>query len=57
MAWNAADLLFQILAEACPSSEPDEEGYNHYLIETHCRDWDITARKTPGGGWEIKAYS
>jgi len=47
-----AQLAHDILDHACPNYV-DDNGWNHYYIETHCVAWKITARKSDAG-WVIR---
>lgn len=44
-----------LLAYACPSEAPDENGWAKYWIETHCLGFWISARKVAEGVWDDDA--
>lgn len=44
--------LDYLLAYACPSNDPDENGWAQYWIETHCVGFWISARKVCTGVWD-----
>lgn len=48
------ELMVILLDNACGSSSPDAEGFVTYIIDVHCMDFYISARKI-AGQWEIKS--
>lgn len=50
---NKTELMEAILEHACPNGGVAEDGWNTYVIETHCVEWHITARKN-AGKWVVR---
>ena len=47
------DLATAILDRACPNGGVGEDDWNTFVIETHCIEWRITAKKIDGL-WTIR---
>ena len=51
---SVTEFMDHLLSHACPSIEPDVDGFSRYFIETHCVGWWITARREKNGEWTVK---